>query len=194
MISDSSGYEISSYTGTVTTGTTTPATVTAMSLGQTTQANSASATYDILYTTMNQMSSGSTFLINYPSTVSVSSTLSTCYVTYNSVVYTMTCSVYTGSQTIKVYNGLTTTVPKGSSVYIYFGPVTNPSSSTATSSFTMTSYTDSTFTYTIDTIPSGLVPGLSCNNPCLTCLSTNKTHVLHAILLLLYCIYMAQHV
>ena len=42
----------------------------------------------------------------------------------------------------------------------------------------MTSYTDYTFSYTVDNIPSGLNPSLECNYPCKTCSATNRNSCL----------------
>jgi hypothetical protein len=55
------------------------------------------------------MASGSAFYITYPSTISVASTTSSCYVTFFSQVYPMTCVVDTSSRTVKVYGDGTTT-------------------------------------------------------------------------------------
>src|SRR5690349_21119390 len=108
------------------------------------------------------MPSGSAFLLTYPSSVTVPSTLSTCQVIYNSQTYTMTsCLVNTSSRTIKISGGFATSVTAGASVKIQFSSVTNPSSY-STSSLTMVTYTDSTFTYTIDQIQSGLIPSFAC--------------------------------
>ena len=96
------------------------------------------------------MPSGSAFLFTYPSTVSVSSSLTTCQVIYNSQTYTTSCAVDTSTNTIKV-TGLASSVTAGGTLKIELGPITNPSSYSS-SSFTMVSYTDSTFAYTIDQI------------------------------------------
>lgn len=61
---------------------------------------------------------------------------------------------------------------------IYLGLIVNPSDSTSTESFTLISYTDSTFTYTIDQITGGLIPSFACTLPCKSCLSTNLTFCL----------------
>jgi len=59
--------------------------------------------------------------------------------------------VNTSTRTIRVAGGFATSVTAGSQIRIQFGPVTNPTQY-STSSLTMVSYTDSTFTYTIDQI------------------------------------------
>lgn len=105
------------------------------------------------------MASGGAFYITYPSDVAVSS-LTTCSVTYSSVTYTMSsCSVNTGSRVIKVGGGFSTAVTAGGSIDILLSPITNPvTSATTPGTFTLVSYTDTTYTYTIDQITSGLVP------------------------------------
>lgn len=65
------------------------------------------------------MASGGTFIINYPSTVTAASTLTTCKVTYSGVTYSMTgCTVDTSAKTIKVKTGFNTAVSAGGSVSI----------------------------------------------------------------------------
>jgi len=52
------------------------------------------------------MPSGSAFLITYPNTVTVPSSLKTCYVTYAGTSYTMSnCTIDTSNNTIMISNG-----------------------------------------------------------------------------------------
>lgn len=55
----------------------------------------------------------------------------------------------TNSRVIRVSGGFSATVTANSSVRLILGLVTNPSNY-ATDSLTLVSYTDSTFSYTID--------------------------------------------
>lgn len=64
------------------------------------------------------------------------------------------------------------------SIAIILGPIKNPADSTSSESFTLMSYTDSTFTYTIDEIDGGLIPSFGCTTPCETCTKANPTKCL----------------
>lgn len=93
----------------------------------------------------------------------------------------MSCSPDSSVRIIYVTSnpGITSTISSGTSIAITFGPITNPSAYTASPpSFTMTSYTDSTYSCSIDTITSGLLVQFICYSPCLTCLTTNKNYCL----------------
>lgn len=58
------------------------------------------------------------------------------------------------------------------------GPITNPADDSSSESFTLISYTDSTFTYTIDEIDGGLIPSFGCTTPCETCAKSTPTKCL----------------
>lgn len=73
------------------------------------------------------MPAGSSFLLEYPLTVTIPSDLTTCEITFNTVTYTMKCPVDPDTRTIKIHTGLTVPIPEGSSLAIKFSPVTNPS-------------------------------------------------------------------
>lgn len=96
----------------------------------------------------------------------------------------MTCSINTSTKTIRVHdNGVNSNsiaaISAGSPVAITLGPITNPAVvQNSYGTFTLTSYTDHTFTYTVDNIPSGLSPSLECNYPCKTCSTSNKNSCL----------------
>ena len=49
------------------------------------------------------MAAGGAFLVNYPSSVSVSSSPTPCYVIYATVQYSMNCVVDSNSGTVAVY-------------------------------------------------------------------------------------------
>ena len=112
------------------------------------------------------------FLITYPTSVTPPSSFSSCSVIIDGTTYSMgTCEVNTATNTISIANGITTSIPAGSSIQIVMNSITNPSTSNVNLSFTLTSYTDSSYTYSVDTITSGLVPSFNCAYPCLTCSS-----------------------
>lgn len=118
------------------------------------------------------MAAGAAFLITYPTSVTPPSSFSSCSVIYNGVTYSMgTCSVNTASNTISVANGLSVSIPAGSTIQIVMNSITNPSTSNVALSFSLTSYTDSSYSYSVDTITSGLLPTFNCAYPCLACSS-----------------------
>lgn len=93
---------------------TTPAEATTKSLSQSSLALNSQATYTLQYTTMNARSTGSSYLVTYPESVSASS-LTTCNVIYNSNTYPMVCTLDTATRQIKM-TGLNVAVPKGASL------------------------------------------------------------------------------
>ena len=114
---------------------------------------------------MNKHEAGASFVITAPTIVAVAATMSTCTVTYNSIPYTMVCTV--SGQAITVSTGYTIATAKGVSIAIAVGPLTNPiTNSPTTASFTLETLTG---TYKIDTISTGLVPTFDCTHPCKTC-------------------------
>lgn len=102
------------------------------------------------------MTSGPAFYFTYPSTISASSTLVDCYISFNAVIYQMTCTVDTTARVVKVYGngsttGLNVGVPAASTLAITFGQMVNPTmQSSSMGTLTMVSYTDSTFSNTYD--------------------------------------------
>ena len=66
-------------------------------------------------TTINEIPSGGSFVITYPSAVSISS-VSTCSVIVGGITYTMTCGLTTAARKITMTTGLTSTIAKGTSV------------------------------------------------------------------------------
>lgn len=116
--------------------------------------------YTIYYNNINAVSSGAAFQITYPSTITVPSSLTDCYIVVSGTSYPMTCTVSTSTKTIFM-SGFTGTAAAGSQLALTLGLITNPTSSTtSTLSMGLTSYTDNTYAYTIDNIASNLVPGL----------------------------------
>lgn len=114
---------------------------------------SETATYNLTFYTVNAMASGSAFIITYPSIVSMptSKTFTTCYVMHLNIKYYFTsCTINTSTRKISLSGGFTAAVSAGAALIISIGPITNPESSLTLSTFTMTSYSDSTFTYTHD--------------------------------------------
>jgi len=60
------------------------------------------------------------------------------------------CLVDTANKLITISNGFNVAVPAGSSIQIVLGELVNPISYSNTGTFTVQSYTDSTFKYKID--------------------------------------------
>lgn len=86
------------------------------------------------------------------------------------------CTIDTSNNTIFISNGFNKAVTSiDQSVSVVFGPITNPSNKSANSSFTLESYTDSTYTYSIDYIDGGLIPSFGCITICETCSTTNTS-------------------
>lgn len=123
------------------------------------------------------MPAESAFKIKYPTTVTLTATLTTCTITHLTLPYPMTgCIVDTANQFITVKTGFTAAVSAGDEISITFGNVVNPITQQNPGTFTLQSFTDSTFTYKIDQILSGLSPQFECDYPCKTCnLPTSKT-------------------
>lgn len=147
-----------------------------VTLGETT-------TYSITYTTLNPMPANPSLLLEYPPTVGIATTLSTCTITISAVVYNMYCPVNNNQRKIKIQSdpqpgtlltGITVPVPEGAQVVIAFGPVTNPTTPQSVASFKLTSYTDSNQIYMIDRVANNLVPQYQCQYPCATCPSQTQ--------------------
>ena len=62
----------------------------------------AATTYSISYTTLNAMPAKASFMLEYPPTVGIATTLSTCTVTVSTVVYQMYCPVNNSQRKIKI--------------------------------------------------------------------------------------------
>jgi hypothetical protein len=103
------------------------------------------------------------------------SSVTSCQVVDGGKIYSMTCSLNSAVSIIQVKNGLTASITAGNSIKILLGPFTNPGTNTNSDSMSVTSYTDNTFTYVIDTVAANMVPGLECTSPCKTCLTTSPT-------------------
>ncbi|CDW77580.1 UNKNOWN [Stylonychia lemnae] len=176
---DKTNSALETYNDPVTITMTTPATVTTKSLAQGVSSSSVATTYTITYSNVNKMAANSAFEITYPSTVTVPSSLTTCYIMYNNIKYTMTCAVDSANKKIKVSDTFSSAVASaGQSIKIYLGPITNPADSQNTQTFQLMSYTDNTFTYKIDQITGGLIPSFACTLPCKTCSATDLTYCL----------------
>ena len=94
------------------------------------------------------MAVGAAFLITYPTSVTPPSSFSSCSVITGGVSYSMgTCSVNTATNTISIANGITSSIPAESSIQIVMNSITNPSTYNVNLSFTLTSYTDSSYAY-----------------------------------------------
>lgn len=79
------------------------------------------------------MESGSTFLVEYPSIVTVPSTFSTCSVNYGPAL-TMSCSVNAANKYIKITSpasGGIAEIAAGTTVTIKLSPITNPATQVA---------------------------------------------------------------
>lgn len=99
----------------------------------------------------------------------------TCYIVVSGISYSTSCTVNTGIKTVYM-TGFTGSTTAGAQLALTFTTFTNPAdSASSTQSMGLTSYTDNTYAYTIDNIATNLVPGLACNYPCATCLSTDKS-------------------
>ena len=121
------------------------------------------------------MPSFSTFMINYPSSVSIQqSNISICTTSWNQTnYYPMWCLVNQTTQTIRMLNGLYVPIPAGQLVTLSLGYFILNSTIQTNGSFNITSYADNNFTDSIDTILGGLIPKISaCNYPCASCLSS----------------------
>lgn len=103
--SDSNDNPIALYSGTAPTVKNLSPAPASGSLTQNDLTVSRATIYTITYTTKNDMKSGASFLISYPTNVGVPSTLVDCGVTYNNVAYSMTCTVNSASRTIKMTGG-----------------------------------------------------------------------------------------
>jgi hypothetical protein len=74
-----------------------------------------------------------------------------------------------------VRKGLPISIPRGSEVKVQLGPLRNPTSEDLPGlSFILTSYTDTTWEYSIDRVNSSLIPTFKCNFPCATCPSRQQ--------------------
>ncbi|CDW83721.1 UNKNOWN [Stylonychia lemnae] len=180
QMKDSSDSKLAEFSGFVQVTDTTPATVTTKILNQTDKTLSTATTYTITYTTMNAMRTGGSFKITYPTSVSSNGYISTCNVIYNSVTYSMSgCIIDTSARIISIQSGFSQAVAKGDNISVQFGPLINPSTNKlTTNSFSIQSYTSSSYTYVYDMATSGLIPDFECTYPCKTCNTLSKTQCL----------------
>lgn len=114
MINDPLSYQLTQFTGTTTVTTLYFATVQVKNLTQSNYGLLLPSNYTFTYNTINRMPAGCTFLITYPSTVQPYALLTTCYVTYGGVNYTMSsCLVNTASASITITSGFNHAVVAG---------------------------------------------------------------------------------
>ena len=113
---------------------------------------------------------GSAFTVEYPWTVEPAEYLTTSVVRYKNVSYPQGWFVDRSNRMIQVRKGLPISIPRGSEVKVQLGPLRNPLSEDLPGlSFILTSYTDTTWEYSIDRVNSSLIPTFKCNFPCATC-------------------------
>lgn len=113
-------------------------------------------TYYFEFMISHSLPSAAAITIVFPSTVSTTSRsagMCSSYITNLNIL--ATCAV-TG-QVLTVLSGFTSGLTSGSAVKFGLNQVKNPNSSAPSSSFTFTTFTDSTLTYQIDTLSSGII-------------------------------------
>jgi len=125
---DSTGDQINEYAGgDVTVATDTAATATAV-LVQDSQEVSASTTYTIEYTCENLVPSGSSFIVGYPTEITMPGTFTDCYINVDGNNYDYDCAD-NGNQIVMSGNtGLTTDIAAGKQIDVVLSMVTNPDS------------------------------------------------------------------
>jgi hypothetical protein len=122
---------------------------------------------------------GAAFIIDYPDTVQTLPTgLTTSLVYYKNVAYPQGWYIDSSNRTIQIRRGLPIFIPAGSQLKVVFGPIINPiHQNMPNTSFNITSYTDTTYMYSIDKVDHDLVPTYTCNFPCRRCPSRQQPDV-----------------
>jgi len=128
----------------------------------------AAAFYTFTYTTINPMYPGTTFTLKVPANVGLPAAFTTCNMVFQAVTFPLGWLVI--NHTVNLTTGMTVPIPPGSKVTLVLGPFTNPVSQQPTpESFVITTFTNNSWRYTIDTVNSSLVPQFKCAYPCATC-------------------------
>lgn len=170
---DSTGALINAYTSAtaVRVTTTTPATITTASVSNENQLASQSTTMNVHFTTVHILPLNGIIIITYPTEVSpFDSTVTTVTCSLN-IATSPTCTHNAAGRTITISNIITTTaLAAGTAVEVTLNEMKNPSTATATSTFTIATYEVSGGSnYIIDQVTSGLTITVDCNYPCRSC-------------------------
>lgn len=176
---DTTGALINAYTSAtpVKITTTTSATITTASVSNENQLASQSTTINLKFTTIHELPLNGIIIITYPTEISpFDNTVTTLTCSLN-IATSPTCTHNAASRTITISNIITTTALAASTaVEVTVNEMKNPSTATATGTFTIATYEVSSGTnYIIDQVTSGLTITVDCNYPCKTCSASNKS-------------------
>jgi len=124
------------------------------------------AVYTFTYYSVNPMYPGTVFSILKPLEVGFPNAFEACSLIIGGVIFPLGW-VVVGSR-VNLTTGVTIEIPPHTKISIVISSLTNPTNQSA-STFILTSYTDSSWLYQIDTVNSSLVPQFKCKYPCATC-------------------------
>ena len=174
---DSAYNEINKYpTGTIVT-TTTAATITTASISNDNQYASQSAVFTLTIKTVNEIPVNGIIIITYPSQVQPYDSSVTTITWSVSIAISPVCSHNSASRTITITNIVPSTkLIAGTSIQITLSNMKNPSTSTASSSFIVSTYqVSSGNNYIIDSVSTGLTVKSNWNYPCKECSSSTPS-------------------
>ena len=168
VTSSSTSQIISTHSTTTVPTTVTAGTFTSATLTQASYVASTATTYTFAFTLANKIPSGGVIqIVNTPAlTFSLTGGWTTATGSFG------VCTYDSSSNAVVV--PVTSAISKGTAVSISVASYTNPAIPSSTS-FTLGSFTTSSYTYKIDALSSGLTPSLECTSPCKTWSSTSKT-------------------
>jgi len=168
---DSTGALINSYTSAlaVTVITNTPTTITTASITNDNKNALQKATFNITFTTVNQIPINGTITITYPSEVEpYDNTVSILTCSLN-IATAPTCTHDSTNRLITITNIVTTTsLVANTNIQITLNEMKNPELASGTSSFIIQTYeVSSGNNYLIDRVNTGLTLTVNCDYPCL---------------------------
>lgn len=155
-VSSSGGFLINDYSTDVKLTTTTPSTITSASLTQ--SSLDANATNDVTFniTLINNVAAGGTLSLIYPSQITVTAATLSAELVSPTAIASLTSSLTSSSRRIDITDMFPSGATAGDTYQFIIKNLRNSEFADQTSSFQITTYTDSTRTYSIDRVNSGL--------------------------------------
>ncbi|CAI2380785.1 unnamed protein product [Moneuplotes crassus] len=174
-INNANNFQVNDYSSDLKIITTQPAAITTSSLVQ--SSGDASAVIDITISIrlVHDIPANGLISIIHPSEVSVDSGTLTASLLSPTSIASLTLSYTSSDRRIKITNMFPSGGTAGTTYQFQLKNVKNTDTSTATSSFTVTTYLTSSGNYRIDEVSTGLTMAASCNYPCATCASSTPS-------------------
>ena len=152
----SGGYLINDYSTDVRLTTTTPSNITSANLSQST--SDASATGDVTFniTLINSVAAGGTLSVIYPSQITVTAATLVAGLVSPTEIASLTSNLNISSRRIDIIDMFASGASAGDTYVFILKNLQNSELAESTNSFQITTYTDSTRSYSIDRVNSGL--------------------------------------